>query len=95
MAEGSSSAGHLPMKTVRRDFLKLFVPASFCFSWSYSLVSLILIREAFIKKTIFLLTFVNKDFTLPPPNYWRKTIEVRGSGQGGDPPFIEVKNNIV
>ena len=28
------------------------------------------IREAFIKKTIFLLTFVNKDFTpLPPPNY--------------------------
>ena len=24
-----------------------------------------------------------------------KTIEVRGSGQGGDPPFIKVKNNIV
>ena len=48
-----------------------------------------------LKKTIFLLTFVNKDFT-PPPNYWRKTIEVRGSGQGGDPPpFIKVKNNIV
>ena len=26
MAEGSSSAGHLPMKTVRRDFLKWFMP---------------------------------------------------------------------
>ena len=53
------------------------------------------IREAFIKKNILLLTFVNKDFT-PPPNYWQKTIEVRGSGQGGDPPpFIKVKNNIV
>ena len=26
-------------------------------------------REAFIKKNIFLLTFVNKDFTPPPPNY--------------------------
>ena len=43
------------------------------------------IREAFIKKNILLLTFVNKDFT-PPPNYWRKTIKVRGSSQGGDPP---------
>ena len=52
-------------------------------------------REAFIKKNIFLLTFVNKDFT-PPPNYWQKTIEVRGSGQGvTPPPFIKVKNNIV
>ena len=28
----------------------------------------LLLREAFIKKTIFLLTFVNKDF-IPPPNY--------------------------
>ena len=26
------------------------------------------LREAFIKKNILLLTFVNKDFT-PPPNY--------------------------
>ena len=42
-----------------------------------------------IKKTIFLLTFVNKDFTPPPPNYWQKTIEVRGSGQGGDPPLYK------
>ena len=29
-------------------------------------------------------------------HHWRKTIEVWGSGQGGDPPpFIKVKNNIV
>ena len=46
-------------------------------------------REAFIKKNIFLLTFVNKDFSPPPPNYWQKTIEVRGSGQGSDPPLYK------
>ena len=49
-----------------------------------------------LKKTIFLLTFVNKDFTPPPPNYWQKTIEVRGPVRGVTPPlFIKVKNNIV
>ena len=42
------------------------------FSFLHSVLFLYLInpiREAFIKKTIFLLTFVNKDFTPPPPNY--------------------------
>ena len=42
-----------------------------------------------LKKNIFLLTFVNKDFT-PPLIIEKKTIEVRGAG-----PFIKVKNNIV
>ena len=31
----------------------------------------------------------------PPPNYWRKTIEVWGSGQGGDPPPYKSEKNIV
>ena len=47
-----------------------------------------------LKKNILLLTFINKDFTPPPPNYWQKTIEVGGPVRGVTPPFIEVKKTL-
>ena len=47
------------------------------------------LREAFIKKTIFLLTFVNKDFTPPPLIIDEKPLRFGGVGQGGDPPLYK------
>ena len=52
------------------------------------------LREAFNKKTILLLTFVNKDFT-PPLIIDEKPLRFGGSVRGVTPPFIKVKNNIV
>ena len=52
------------------------------------------IREAFIKKNILLLTFVNKDFT-PPLIIDEKPLRFGGPVKGVTPPFIKVKNNIV
>ena len=47
------------------------------------------------KKNIFLLTFVNKDFT-PPLIIDEKPLRFRGPVRGvTPPPFIKVKNNIV
>ena len=44
-------------------------------------------REAFIKKNIFLLTFVNKDFT-PPLIIDEKPLRFGGPVRGVTPPFI-------
>ena len=46
------------------------------------------------KKNIFLLTFVNKDFT-PPLIIDEKPLRFGGPVRGVTPPFIKVKNNIV
>ena len=47
------------------------------------------------KKTIFLLTLVNKDFTPPPLIIDKKPLRFGGPVRGVTPPFIKVKNNIV
>ena len=45
-----------------------------------------LIREAFIKKNILLLTFVNKDFTPPPLIIDEKPLRFWGPVRGVTPP---------
>ena len=49
-----------------------------------------------LKKNIFLLTFVNKDFSPPPLIIDEKPLRFGGPVRGvTPPPFIKVKNNIV
>ena len=48
-----------------------------------------------LKKNIFLLTFVNKDFSPPPLIIDKKPLRFGGPVRGVTPPFIKVKNNIV